>query len=168
MLTTSATNTVFSPCLGTFGGFSDWGKMAAWPTMKWAQERGEMTPRGEGAAAEPSRSNTGPLGRLVTAIRHEGDIVTLSLRGALDAASIGSLRPTVDQLLQQPPGADAVLVIDLRGLRLLDTAGVREVLRVFNAMNARGGTTLVEGASEQPLALLKVLKLDELLIPEGR
>jgi anti-sigma B factor antagonist len=147
---------------GEFGCFSDWGEIAAWPTLKSVQERGEMIPGGEEAAAI---RNASPPQRLVSAVKGEGGTVTLRLAGALDAASIGSLRPTVDDLLQRQ---DGVVVIDLHGLRLLDTTGVREVLRVFTAVNARGGTTLVEGAKEQPLALLKVLKLDELLIPEGR
>jgi anti-anti-sigma regulatory factor len=105
--------------------------------------------------------------RLVSVLRREGDKVILSLSGALDALSSPSLRPTVDALVagaDQPGDVGAApataLVIDLSGLRLLDTAGVREVLRVLRAFAARGAPSQLTGAHEQPLALLKVLRLD--------
>jgi anti-anti-sigma factor len=105
-----------------------------------------------------------PASRWASVARRTADCLTLSLTGALDASTVTSMRPMLEGMLD---GCEGRVIIDLRGLRLLDPTGVREIARVVLALRGRGGWAVVEGAREQPLEIIKVLRLDDLLLRQG-
>jgi anti-sigma B factor antagonist len=89
-------------------------------------------------------------------------IVTLSINGELDAISVPELRPALDQLISQ--GGARRIIVDLTGLRLIDSSGVGAIVYLYRKMRAQGGNVVVRGASDQPLAILRLLKLDQILL----
>jgi anti-sigma B factor antagonist len=95
----------------------------------------------------------------------EGGTVTLNITGELDAVSVPDLRPALDDLISK---GHKKIVIDLSGLRLIDSSGVGAIVYLFRKLRAVGGTVSVKGASDQPLAILRLLKLDQILLVEAR
>jgi len=94
----------------------------------------------------------------------DGNTVTLHITGELDAVSVPDLRPTLDELIDR---GHKKIVVDLAGLRLIDSSGVGAIVHLFRRVRSLGGSVVVRGATEQPLAVLRLLKLDQLLISEG-
>jgi anti-anti-sigma factor len=91
----------------------------------------------------------------------DGGIVTLNITGELDAVSVPDLRPVLDDLISK---GHKKIVIDLKGLRLIDSSGVGAIVYLFRRVRGFGGTVTVRGAADQPLAILRLLKLDQILI----
>src|SRR3954463_4608135 len=90
--------------------------------------------------------------------------VTLNITGELDAVSVPDLRPALDDLISK---GHKKIVVDLKGLRLIDSSGVGAIVYLFRRVRGLGGSVTVRGASDQPLAILRLLKLDQILIPES-
>jgi anti-sigma B factor antagonist len=95
----------------------------------------------------------------------DGGTVTLNITGELDAVSVPDLRPVLDDLISK---GHKKIVIDLSGLRLIDSSGVGAIVYLFRKLRAVGGTVSVKGASDQPLAILRLLKLDQILLIDAR
>jgi anti-sigma B factor antagonist len=95
----------------------------------------------------------------------EGGTVTLNITGELDAVSVPDLRPVLDDLISK---GHKKIVIDLSGLRLIDSSGVGAIVYLFRKLRAVGGTVSVKGAADQPLAILRLLKLDQILLVDAR
>ena len=90
--------------------------------------------------------------------RHDdGDETLLKIEGALDALSAPDLRPTLDALVTE--GRKKV-VVDLSGLRLVDSSGIGVIVSLFKRIGAQGGTVRVTGLRDQPLAIFRLLRLD--------
>jgi anti-anti-sigma factor len=85
---------------------------------------------------------------------------TLRLTGALDATTVRQFRPVVDQLLEDDCRH---AVLDVGGLRLIDSVGVGAIIYLYRQMMARGGTLSLLDPNGQPLAILRLMKLDRLL-----
>ena len=94
----------------------------------------------------------------------DGATVTLHISGELDAVAVPELRPVLDDIINK---GHKQIVVDLAGLRLIDSSGVGAIVYLFRRVRGLGGTVVVRGASDQPLAILRLLKLDQILIPEG-
>ena len=86
-----------------------------------------------------------------------GDETTLRIEGALDALSAADLRPVVDTLVNE---RRKLVVVDLSGLRLIDSSGIGVIVSLFKRMGAQGGVVRVTGLRDQPLAIFKLLRLD--------
>jgi anti-sigma B factor antagonist len=86
---------------------------------------------------------------------------TLFIKGELDALTVPDLRGELDRLAQ---GRARTVVVDLSGLRLIDSSGVAALVSVYKRVRARGGKLVVRAVRDQPLAVLKLLKLDEVLM----
>jgi anti-sigma B factor antagonist len=86
---------------------------------------------------------------------------TLSIKGELDALTVPDLRGELDRLAQ---GRARTIVVDLSGLRLIDSSGVAALVSLYKRVRARGGKLVVRAVRDQPLAVLKLLKLDEVLM----
>lgn len=86
---------------------------------------------------------------------------TLSINGELDALTVSDLRREIDRLVQ---GRYRQIVVDLAGLRMIDSSGVAALVSLYKRIRARRGKVSIRSAREQPLAVLKLLKLDEVLL----
>ncbi|HEY0710875.1 MAG TPA: STAS domain-containing protein [Polyangia bacterium] len=91
---------------------------------------------------------------------------TLNIRimGELDAVSVPTLRAAVDPLVED---AQAGVVVDIAGLRLIDSSGVGALVGLFRRLKATGRRFAVQGATEQPLTILKLMKLDRVFAEAG-
>lgn len=81
----------------------------------------------------------------------------LVIDGALDALTAPEIRPIFDKLVAD--GRRRVTV-DIAGVTMIDSSGVGAIVSLFKRIKAEGGQVLVVGAKDQPLAVLKLLKLD--------
>jgi anti-sigma B factor antagonist len=81
----------------------------------------------------------------------------LQIEGALDALTARDIRPIFDQVVADKPKR---VTVDLGGLTLLDSSGVGAIVSLFKRVKGDGGQVILENAHDQPLAVLKLLKLD--------
>jgi anti-sigma B factor antagonist len=81
----------------------------------------------------------------------------LQIEGALDALTARDIRPIFDQVVAEKPKR---VTVDLEGLTLIDSSGVGAIVSLFKRVKADGGQVVVAKAHDQPLAVLKLLKLD--------
>jgi anti-sigma B factor antagonist len=81
----------------------------------------------------------------------------LSIEGSLDALTAAENRPVFDKVIAD--GRRRVIV-DASKLTLLDSSGVGAIVSLYKRLKADGGQFSVVGANGQPLAVLKLLKLD--------
>jgi anti-sigma B factor antagonist len=84
----------------------------------------------------------------------------LQIEGSLDALTARDIRPILDEVVSAKP---KLVTVDLRALTSIDSSGVGALVSLFKRVKAYGGELVVVGAHEQPLAVLKVLKLDRVL-----
>lgn len=83
----------------------------------------------------------------------------LKIEGALDALTARDVRPVFDQVVAEKPRRVA---IDLESLTLIDSSGVGAIVSLFKRVKADGGQVVIVHAQDQPLAVLKLLKLDRI------
>lgn len=84
----------------------------------------------------------------------------LRVVGVLDVLTARDLRPILDELIARRTGR---LVVDLSELRHLDSTGVGVLLSTYKRLKAEGRELVVIGVCDQPLAVLRALKLDRIL-----
>jgi anti-sigma B factor antagonist len=94
-------------------------------------------------------------------INIENDATVLRIEGELDALSVLELRPLLGSINKERPSR---VLVDLSRLRLIDSSGVGAIVGLFKVVRAYGGTLLVVGVRDQPLAILRLLRLDRVLI----
>jgi len=87
----------------------------------------------------------------------EGGESRLTIDGALDALTVRDIRPVIDAVVADRPTR---VTVDLEKLNLIDSSGVGAIVSLFKRVKANGGNVVVVNAREQPLAVLKLLKLD--------
>lgn len=87
----------------------------------------------------------------------EGGESRLVIDGALDALTVREIRPVIDAVVADRPTR---VTVDIEKLTLIDSSGVGAIVSLFKRVKANGGNVVVVGAREQPLAVLKLLKLD--------
>lgn len=95
--------------------------------------------------------------RVVTSDLEGGQSRQIRIEGALDALTVTDLRPTIDELAARCPRR---VTVDLDLLTMLDSTGVGAIVSLFKRVKAQGGQMVVVHAHDQPLAVLKLLKLD--------
>jgi anti-sigma B factor antagonist len=93
----------------------------------------------------------------------ENDALVLYIRGELDAVTVEEIRESLDQVAT---ARHRTVIIDLSGLRVIDSSGVGSIVSLYKRVRAYGGQVAVRGAKEQPLAIFRLLKLDRVLAPE--
>lgn len=81
----------------------------------------------------------------------------LELDGALDALTAPELRPIFDKLVADKRKR---VTVDMGKVTMLDSSGVGAIVSLYKRVKAEGGKVEVVGAKDQPLAVLKLLKLD--------
>jgi len=87
----------------------------------------------------------------------EGDVVRIEIKGQLDSMTAPDLRPSFEALAQEHP---TKVVLDLSGLRLIDSSGVGAIVSLFKQVRAGGGAFEVVGVQGQPRSIFQVLRLD--------
>jgi anti-sigma B factor antagonist len=93
---------------------------------------------------------------------HRADgVATLRIEGELDAVSIPEVRPTIETLIAE---RHPRIVVDLSGLRLIDSSGVGALVFLYKKAKEYGGQMTVQGLHDQPLSIFKLLRLDRVLI----
>ena len=92
----------------------------------------------------------------------ETNHIVLRIEGELDSLSVTDLRPAIDQLVAD---LHPSVLVDLTKLRLIDSSGVGSIVSLYKRVRAQGGSVVVRGAREQPLAILRLLRLDKVLMP---
>ena len=98
----------------------------------------------------------GTAGRIVTSGLESGE-TSIRIEGALDALTVRDMRPTFDALVAANPRH---VTVDFDGVTLLDSTGVGAIVSLFKRITAQGGRVVLVRAREQPLAVLRLLKLD--------
>ncbi len=87
-----------------------------------------------------------------------GQTVTLKIAGELDALTVPEIRAEIDQIAAE--GGEKVIV-DLSGLRLVDSSGVGAIVSLFKRVRAEGRQFEVTGIQGQPMQIFQVLRLDQ-------
>jgi anti-sigma B factor antagonist len=88
-------------------------------------------------------------------------VATLRIAGELDAVTAPDLRPSLDALLAE---RNPRVVVDVSGLRLIDSLGVRAVVSLYKKAKDYGGVVTVRGLCDQPLMIFRLLHLDRVLL----
>lgn len=99
------------------------------------------------------------IGRVVTS-GVEGGESSIQIEGALDALTVRDIRPTIDAVVAEQPRH---VTVDFDRVTILDSTGVGAIVSLFKRITAQGGRVVVVRAHDQPLAVLKLLKLDAVL-----
>jgi anti-sigma B factor antagonist len=87
----------------------------------------------------------------------EGSTTTLWVHGELDAVSTAELRPMVDELVES---GHQDIVVDLSGLRAIDSSGVGVLVSLYKRVRAQQGEVRFVGVTAQPLVIFRLLRLD--------
>jgi anti-sigma B factor antagonist len=101
-------------------------------------------------------------------IDFEDDVPVVRVNGELDAVTVPELRNVLAGFEGDDQRGDGGLrlVLDLSGLRLIDSAGVGVLMAVHRRLQARGGGVIVRGLRNQPLLVFQLLRLDRVLTSE--
>lgn len=84
----------------------------------------------------------------------------LRIQGSLDALTVRDIKPIVDAVVADQPKR---VTVDFDELTMIDSSGVGAIVSLFKRIKASGGEVVVVKAKDQPLAVLKLLKLDRVL-----
>jgi anti-sigma B factor antagonist len=113
-----------------------------------------------GASHRPPKSVISNM--MKAAVEHQDGATILAIEGTLDASNASELRPIVDKLVEEKRTA---IVVQVSGLRLIDSSGVGVLVGLLKRTKAQGGTVRLEGLKDQPLAIFKLLRLDKVFSP---
>lgn len=92
------------------------------------------------------------------AVEQNGSAATVTVQGTLDINSAALFAEKIDQLVATRP---ASVKVDLSGLDLIDSSGVAALVKLYKGVRGGGGTFVVAGARDQPLAIFKLLRMDK-------
>lgn len=90
----------------------------------------------------------------------EGETPVLRVRGELDRLTADSLDLAVREVAAQAPPA---LVLDVRGLEFIDSAGLRSLSRAHSLLHSSGRSFVLRAPSPTILRLLELVGLREIL-----
>lgn len=84
----------------------------------------------------------------------------LQIEGVLDVHSAPELRDVFEAIVAVVSAQPVRVIVDLGQLTMLDSSGVGAIVSLFKRVKAAGGSVVVIGVQNQPLAVCKLLKLD--------
>ena len=93
-------------------------------------------------------------------VDEQSDQVVVTIRGEFDAKSAPLVRDRLDALVA---AQRSKVLVDLSGLRLIDSTGVGALVSVFKRTRAYGGEFKVTGLQGQPRSIFELLRLDRVL-----
>jgi anti-sigma B factor antagonist len=86
------------------------------------------------------------------------EATVLAIEGVLDALTVPEIRTVLDSLVE---ARRKTITVDLRALRIIDSSGVGAIVSLYKRCKEYGGTVLVTGLCNQPLAIFRLLRLDK-------
>ncbi|HXI55705.1 MAG TPA: STAS domain-containing protein [Polyangia bacterium] len=86
------------------------------------------------------------------------------IEGVLDAVTVTEVRASLEAVVTD----QTRIVVDLSRLRLIDSCGVGVLVALYKRARANNCSFLVTGATQQPLAILKLLNLDRVFTIDRR
>jgi anti-sigma B factor antagonist len=95
-----------------------------------------------------------------TILSSDTGTVRASMEGDLDGLTIWDVRPELAHLLAMRP---ARVEIDLSALRHIDSCGVGLLVSFWKRLREQRGELSILGLRDQPLSILKLLRVDGLL-----
>ncbi len=96
----------------------------------------------------------------LTATQESGRL-TLALSGELDHHEAKNLIRELEERIDTGLPRDCVL--DLEGLRFMDSSGVAILLKLHRRMNALGGRLFVQNVQSQPMRVLDASGIDRII-----
>ncbi|HSY41697.1 MAG TPA: STAS domain-containing protein [Polyangia bacterium] len=88
-------------------------------------------------------------------------VTHLAIEGELDAVSVSELRPDLEKLVK---GRPTVVEVDLSSLRMVDSSGIGALVSLYKRIRAQGGSVVIKGLRDQPLAIFRLLRLDRVML----
>jgi anti-sigma B factor antagonist len=85
----------------------------------------------------------------------------VAIEGDLDSVTTRGLRDELQTLLTRRPRQ---LEVDLSRLHTIDSSGVGLLVSLYKGVRSHGGQLTITGVRDQPLAILRLLKLDRALL----
>jgi anti-sigma B factor antagonist len=119
---------------------------------------GPVPPQDEGARARAEQAVM--LGRLSMRSQREGDLHTLELAGEMDLANAAEVER---ELLRVDRGDAGAILVDLCGLRFIDSTGIRVLVRAGARSRADGGRLVLQRAPRPVLRVLRMAGVADLL-----
>jgi anti-sigma B factor antagonist len=89
------------------------------------------------------------------------ETAVLTIGGELDVVSAQDLRPVIGRICADRPSK---VLVDLSHLRLIDSTGVGAIVGLYKNVRAYEGSMAVVGVRDQPLAILRLLHLDRVIV----
>ena len=106
----------------------------------------------------PRRERTS-LTMLEVNVTQNGSEATCTLTGSLNATTAPQFRERMGEL----PEDTSTLVLDLKGLRYISSAGLRVILALMQQLTAKGGRMLVRNCSDFILEVFEDTGFSDLL-----
>jgi len=97
---------------------------------------------------------------MITTLSADRAVHCLTISGALDAEGALALRPVLEEMVLNATGN---VVLDVAEVHFMDGCGVGAIGFLFKRLAAQGRTVQLRGAAGQPLAMVRRLRLAELL-----
>jgi anti-sigma B factor antagonist len=94
-------------------------------------------------------------------IKTASGVTHLAIEGELDAVTVSDLRPDLEKLVK---GRPALVEVDLSTLRMVDSSGVGALVSLYKRVRAQGGSVVIKGLRDQPLAIFRLLRLDRVML----
>jgi anti-sigma B factor antagonist len=90
-------------------------------------------------------------------ISHQTDVTVVAVVGNLEAHSAPELSSRLDGLLA---GGDQRFVIDLAGVRFMDSSGIAVLIRLFKRVRIGHGDVRLAGAQPAVEKIIRLVRLD--------
>jgi len=84
-----------------------------------------------------------------------------SLWGSLKFQMVPALNPVVNQIIESRA---LRVVVDLSQLDIIDSSGIAVIVKLYKGIKTYNGVLTVSGAKDQPLSILKLLRLDKVFL----
>ncbi|MBB6345672.1 anti-anti-sigma factor [Nonomuraea muscovyensis] len=93
---------------------------------------------------------------LTLAYRHLPGVTVISLHGDLDATNAGRLETFVADVRRQPGDH---LVLDMAGVRFMDSAGLRALLSSYSTTARHGGSVRLAAMQAMPARIVEITRV---------
>jgi anti-sigma B factor antagonist len=114
----------------------------------------------ETSADASQGSSLDTCGKIIS-IDSQAGTATVSLRGVLDVLTVPEIRKDLDALVACMPKR---VIVDFSELRLIDSCGLGAIASLYKRTRANRCDLTITGARDQPLALLKLLRFDRVMM----